>query len=277
MLIAGCGDLGTEAGLRFLALGHRVVGVRRRAELLPDGFERQSVDLAVDVPVVPDDVGVVVVPLAPGARTAEAYRRTYVDGPRHVLDGIPDGASPRIVFVSSTAVWGAADEGVVDERTPVSPATDTAAVLLEAERLAATGFSEVCLLRLGGVYGPGRERLIDQVRSGTARIPTGSAMTNRIHRDDAARAIVHLALRNEPMPPVVIGVDDEPAEVGDVLRFIARELDLPDPPTGDDAPRRAPSRRISNALLRSTGFEPTYPTYREGYRAVLAGVALRHP
>ena len=133
------------------------------------------------------------------------------------------------------------------------------------------------LLRLGGVYGPGRERLIDQVRSGAARVPSAPATTNRIHRDDAARAIVHLALREEPMPPVVIGVDDEPADLGDVLRFIARELDLPDPPVGDAAPRSAPSRRLSSALLRSTGFEPTYPTYREGYRAVLAGAGSRHP
>lgn len=278
VLIAGCGDLGTEVGLLFQSLGHHVVGVRRRAALLPAGFERQSVDLGVGRPVVSEDVAVVVVALTAPARTVEAYRRTYVDGLRNVLDGIRSArARPRLIFVSSTAVYGAGDGRLVDEQTAAVASSATSAVLLEAEQVASAGADESCLLRLGGIYGPGRERLIDQVRSGAARLPTESVFTNRIHRNDAARAIVHLALRDDPMPPAVIGVDDEPAELGDVLRFLAAELDLPVPQAAEQVRSDAPNRRMSNALLRSTGFAFTYPTYREGYRSVLEGRHLRHP
>ena len=74
------------------------------------------------------------------------------------------------------------------------------------------------LLRLSGVYGPGRERLVDQVRSGNARLAPGtSPHTNRIHRDDAARALVHLASVEDPAP-TYLGTDDEPVKAYDAAR-----------------------------------------------------------
>ena len=278
VLIAGCGDLGTQAGLLFQSQGHPVIGVRRRSALLPTTFGRQSVDLRHERPVVPDDVAVVVVALTAAARTAESYQETYVDGLRNVLAAVAEsGRSPRLVLVSSTAVYGVDDGSLVDERTPTAASSQTAAVLMEAERVAASASLESCVLRLSGIYGPGRERLIAQVRGGAARLTAAPVFTNRIHRDDAAQAIVHLALRADPPPPVVIGADDEPAELNDVLRFLAGELGVPVPPVGERVTREAGDRRMSNALLRSTGFRCTYPTYREGYAAVLRGGQLRHP
>src|ERR1700712_1859038 len=88
IVIAGCGDLGTEAGLRLVQAGHRVVGVRRSADVLPEAFERQPVALRPSGPVVPPDTDVVVVALTAGERSAEGYRATYLDGLRHVLDGV---------------------------------------------------------------------------------------------------------------------------------------------------------------------------------------------
>jgi nucleoside-diphosphate-sugar epimerase len=278
VLIAGCGDLGTEVGLRFQALGHRVVGVRQRSDLLPSGFERQSVDLRNHPPVIPDRLSVVVIALTAPARSEDEYRRTYVGGVRNVLSAITaSGQSPRVIFVSSTAVYGVNEGTWVDESTPATGPSSTSAVLVEAENLVVAAALESCVLRLGGIYGPGRERLIDQVRSGTARIPSASTFTNRIHRDDAAQAIVHLASRQAEMPAVVIGVDEEPAELGDVLRFLAEELQLPAPPQEPTDSAGAASRRLSSSLLRSTGFRFAYPSYREGYRSVLEGVQSRHP
>ena len=281
-VIAGSGDLGTEVGLRFADRGLQVVGIRRQADLLPGSFDRQSLDLSVDAPVIPADTAVVVVALAAGSRDPDVYRATYLDGLRHVLDAVAaSGASPRIVFVSSTAVYDVADGSVVDEDTPATASGPTAAILLEAEQLlasrsAASGWKSVSL-RLGGIYGPGRERLIDQVRQG-AHAPRNSPHTNRIHRDDAAAAIVHLALDVATPPPVVLGVDDESAPLSDVLRFIAAELDVDEPSEGSEMARGAAGdKRCDNALLHSTGFEFAYPTYREGYRAVLAGDGVRHP
>jgi nucleoside-diphosphate-sugar epimerase len=280
--IAGCGDLGIATGLRFADAGHRVVGLRRRAELIPAPIEGRASDLRHDVPTIDRDTEVVVVALAAGSRDVDTYRATYVDGLRHVLDGIDaSGASPRILVVSSTAVYGGGS-ALVTEDTTATGGTPTADVLLEAEALLRSRAPDATLVRLSGIYGPGRERLIDHVRSGTARLaaaPEGSRMTNRIHRDDAAAALVHLASLDTPLP-LVIGTDDEPVRLDEVLRFIAAELGVELPsadPASVDAPDQAGDKRLSNALLRSTGFTFTYPTYREGYRAVIAGAGRRHP
>ncbi|QCR42244.1 NAD(P)-dependent oxidoreductase [Curtobacterium sp. SGAir0471] len=279
VVIAGCGDLGSEAGLRFAALGHPVTGLRRRAELVPSPITGRSVDLRREVPSIDAHTGVVVVAFAAGSRDVDEYRATYVDGLRNVLEGIDaSGASPRVIVVSSTAVYDLEDGSEVTEETPANAGTPTAGVLLEAEALLRDRAPGAVLVRLSGIYGPGRERLIDQVRSGQARLSSGtSPHTNRIHRDDAAEALVHLAGIDDPAP-TYLGTDDEPARLDDVLAFLADELGVERPPTAEPEGRQAGGdKRLSNALIRSTGWEPHYPTFREGYRAVLAGEGTRHP
>jgi nucleoside-diphosphate-sugar epimerase len=284
ILLAGCGDLGTEAGLRFAAAGHRVVGWRRSPEKLPAAIEGVAADLgSADLPPVPADTTAVVVAVAADSPTEAAYQAAYVDGLTHVLDALErDGVTPRrVLFVSSTAVYGDADGGWVDESTTTTPGGFSGRVLREAEelllsRLRGTGSVGV-VLRLGGIYGPGRTRLIDQVRSGTAVIPDEPRFTNRIHRDDAAAAMVHLASMAADPAPIYVGVDNDPADLGDVLRFLAGEMGYPEPPVGPAGQARGGNKRCSNALLRSSGLEFAYPTFREGYRAVLARTGVRHP
>jgi nucleoside-diphosphate-sugar epimerase len=282
VVIAGCGDLGTETGLRLAAAGHRVTGLRRRADLVPAPLVGRAVDLRHEVPVIDPDTYAVVVATAAGSRSVDEYRATYVDGLRNVLDGISrSGSEPRVVVVSSTAVYDTADGGLVTEDTPASAATPTAAVLLEAEALLRDRAPGAVLARLSGIYGPGREQLVDSVRDGAARLaPTGSPSphTNRIHRDDAAAALVHLATMPAPAPTYLV-TDDEPTPLDDVLRFLAAELGVPEPPRSETATGRqaAGDKRLSNALLRSTGWRSRFPTFRDGYRAVLAGEGTRHP
>lgn len=284
ILLAGCGDLGTEAGLRFHALGHRVVGWRRSPEKLPAAIEGAAADLsAPNLPRVPEDTTAVVIAVAADSPTEEAYRAAYVDGLNHVLNALErDGVRPRrALFVSSTAVYGDAGGGWVDESTPPRPGGFSGRVLLEAEQLLQAGFSGTATtatsLRLGGIYGPGRTRLIDQVRGGTAVVPEEARYTNRIHRDDAAAAIVHLATMPPEPAPVYVGVDNDPADLGTVLRFLAAELGLAEPPVGDAGPARGGNKRCRNELLRSTGFDFEFPSFREGYRDILAGNGVRHP
>ncbi|MFP3580964.1 SDR family oxidoreductase [Arthrobacter sp. SIMBA_036] len=290
VLIAGCGDLGTEAGLRFAAAGHDVVGLRRSPEKLPPEIRGVYADLSVSVPDLPADVDIVVVSVAADASTEAAYRAAYLDGVRNVMDAIEQaGVEPRsILFVSSTAVYKDSGGAVVDESTPTEPTRFSGQVLVEAEdllfaRTQGTGTQPISL-RLGGIYGPGRTRLIDQVRSGQAVIPAQPRHTNRIHRDDAAALIVHLTTMEAVPETVYVGVDDHAAEMGEVLRFLAAEMGCPEPPTAsadgasDGGPGVGPGdKRCSNKRVRSTGFEFTYPTYVEGYRALLAGEGVRHP
>jgi nucleoside-diphosphate-sugar epimerase len=280
VLIAGCGDLGTEAGLRFAAAGFSVLGWRRSPEKIPAPITGAAADLtAAELPPVPADTDVVVIAVAAGSRSLDAYRAAYVDGTANVLDALErDGVHPRrILFVSSTAVYGDAGGNWVDEQTPAAPASDTGAVILEAEQLLHTRRPDAVVLRLSGIYGPGRTRLIDSVNAGAAVVPASPQLTNRIHRDDAAAAIVHLTTAVADPAPLYVGVDNEPVDLAQVLRFLAAELgrELPEP--SDKESSRGGDRRLSNARLRGTGFSFAYPTFREGYRAVLAGQGVRHP
>ncbi|MBD8141363.1 NAD-dependent epimerase/dehydratase family protein [Frigoribacterium sp. CFBP 13605] len=283
VVLAGCGDLGTEAALRFAALGHHVLGLRRSAEKLPAAIDAVSVDLGTTRPTLPADTDIVVVALSAGSRDVDTYRASYVDGLRNVLDALDEAgaADARVLFVSSTAVYDVDDGSVVDETTPATGASPTAEVILEAEALLHARRPDGIVLRLGGIYGPGREQLITQVRDGDARLaePAGSSPhTNRIHRDDAAAAIVHLTTTSAPTDVLYVGVDDEPSRLDDVLAFVADELGSPVPPSAPPRGRQAGGdKRLSNARLRGTGFTFEYPTFREGYRAVIAGEGVRHP
>ncbi|WP_247828373.1 SDR family oxidoreductase [Arthrobacter antioxidans] len=278
VLIAGCGDLGTEVGLRLAARGERVVGWRRSAGRLPAAIEGVSVDLTQHLPTIPADTDVVLIATAAGDRTEAAYRSAYVEATRNVLAALErDGVMPRrILFVSSTAVYGDFDGAFVTEESPAESTAPTARLVREAEQVLLEGSAHGTVLRLSGIYGPGRTRLIDQVRSGSAVLPVEPQWTNRIHRDDAAAAIVHLVTEVASPAPIYLGSDELPVDLGEVLRFLAAELDLPVPPPGEPTSGRGGARRVDSSLLRGTGFTFGYPTYREGYRAVLAGQGVRH-
>ncbi len=281
VVIAGCGDLGTETGLRFVALGHRVIGLRRSAEKLPPEIEGQSIDLSAEVPSLPADTSIVVIAIAPDERNADAYRAVYVDSVSRVVAAIHRdcAAPPHVLFVSSTAVYGVDDGTWIDESTPTTPTSSTAITLREAEESLHEQVPEAIILRLGGIYGPGRTREIDRVRDGMASIPSGTRFTNRIHRDDAAAAIVHLTTMQSQPKPVYVGVDDCPVEYSEVIEFLARRLDMPVPANSSDSgrSRQISGKRCHNTRLRDSGFDFSYPTFREGYAAVLEGTGVRHP
>jgi nucleoside-diphosphate-sugar epimerase len=277
VLIVGCGDLGTEAALRYVAAGHRVTGWRRNPAVLPSAIAGVAADIArPPLPKAPADTDILVIAVAADASSEEAYRRAYLGGVRHTLDALDrDGVRPsRALFVSSTAVYGAR-AGDVDESTPAVPDGFNGAVMLEAEGEFLRRIPAGIVLRLGGIYGPGRTRLIGQVRAGEAR--TSSRRTARIHRDDAAAAIVHLTTTASASGGIYLGVDDDAAIQADVVRFLANELGVPAPTERMQPSARGADRAVSNAKLSATGWRPRYPTYVEGYRSILRGEGTRHP
>ena len=276
VVIAGCGDVGTEAGLRYVGLGRTVMGLRRSPEVLPDAFMKQAIDLSTEVPALPSDTTTVVLATSADGRSEAAYRSAYVSSASNVLAAIERDCArpPRVLLISSTAVYDIDDGSQVDEDTPASPGTPTSTMLIEAENVLRSALDHVVVLRLGGIYGPGRGRMIDQARSGFAG-PPGSHFTNRIHRDDAAAAIVHLTTIDAP-EQLYLGVDNDPADREDVLQFLAAELGV-DRPASSPTSDPTTGKQCANSRLRASGFDFDYPTFREGYRAVLAGQGMRHP
>lgn len=275
MLIAGCGYVGTALGLQLVQSGHDVVATRRDPAALPDVFERRSADLTdrADVDSLPD-VDAVAITVSADGRSVEAYRSAYVDTIAALLASYRhrDLAPSRWVFTSSTAVYGDGGDDWITEDVPTAPESETGAVLVEAEqlltRLTEDGVISGVAARLGGIYGPGRTRLLNQVANGQATCPPTPTYTNRIHRDDAA-AVIAALLVAETVPSVVNVVDDDPAERCEVLTWLAEQLGVASPPTGESTRTRS-NKRISNARLRDLGIELRHPTFRSGYGKMIA-------
>lgn len=269
VLIAGCGDLGQRVGRLLLERGCRVIGLRRQVTTLPDGIEPLAADLAAAPPRLPA-IDQLVFCAAPDGPDESSYRRVYETAWRNLLAALAGASRPpgRVLLVTSTRPYAQADGGWVDEDSPVSAHDAQAGCLLDAEnRLRDSGLPGV-VLRPAGLYGAGEGPLLRSLREGRASIAAGPPQwRNRIHRGDAARAIVHL-LRLRSPASLYLGVDCEPTDHGAMLRELAGWIGAPLPPAVA-SPAHGANRRCRNARLLASGFRFLYPTWREGYRALL--------
>lgn len=261
VLIAGAGDVGSRLAALRIARGDDVIALRRRDVPASAGVRCHRADLATGagLSTLPRQAVSIVFCAAPDQRDEAAYRALYHDGLRRLLDAVE---APRVVFVSSTAVYGQDAGEWVDEGTPAMPAAFNGRVLLDAERVLAP-MPGGTVLRLSGIYGPGREALLRKARAGE---PGEPRWTNRIHVQDAATALSHLLDLANPQP-LYLGNDDRPALEPEVLAWVRGKEGLP-PVAPADGPERG--RRVRNARLRGAGWVPGHEDYRSGYADLLA-------
>lgn len=272
VLIAGAGDVGLRVARLLRTRGEEVYALRRRAAAQAgDGVQWIQGDLTQPdtLCTLPADISHVVYLPTPDGRDETLYRSVFVDGLRHLLNALDRQRLQRLLFVSSSAVYGEHADAWVDEDTPPDPPGFNGRVLLEAERFAHERANAVTL-RLAGLYGPGRLQLIERLREGVARVPRGTPhWANRIHVEDAAAAIVHLLFLDHALP-LYVGADDTPLPLDVLYEDLARRLHAPMPGDGP-APANVGSKRLSNARLRASGFEFRWPDAREAYAALLDG------
>lgn len=278
VLIAGCGYVGTALGIRLATEGYVVWGLRRRTGLLPPSIRPFAADLTLPetLRTLPPGVQYVFYTAAADRSDDEAYRAVYVDGLRNLLEAMESqGQQPqRVFFTSSTAVYAQVSGEWVDEMSPAQSEHFSGRRLLEGEQLLLGSRFPATVLRLGGIYGPGRARLIESVRQGLAAYPEGPPVyANRIHRDDCVGSLCHLMTLPQPAH-LYLGVDHHPADQCAVLRWLAAQLSVPPPRTegvsGFQERSQRSNKRCSNARLVASGHVFRFPTFREGYRALLA-------
>ena len=264
VLIAGAGDLGTRIAASLRALGCEVVAIARRAR--PTDASVLALDLTRPIgDRIADRFDLLVHCLAPAARDEAGYRAVYVDALQHLLDALP--GLQGVAFVSSTAVYGDHGGEVVDEASPCRPLRFNGRVLLEAEALVRRSGREALVLRLGGIYGPGRELLLRRLRSDEPlAVSDPPQYGNRIHIDDAAAAVAHLLLRGDC--GIFNVVDDDPDAQPEVLDWLADAMQLPRL-SRTVAGAAVDNKRVSNARLRATGFRLRFPDFRAGYASML--------
>lgn len=277
VLIAGCGYVGCALGLLLADRGHAVWALRRRPQGLPPELRPLAGDLTrpggVTLPDAPLDL--VFYTAAADGMTPESYDAAYVRGPENLMAALArSGQHPaRIFFTSSTGVYHQNEGEWVDENSPTLPARFSGRALLAGEKVFNDAPFPATIARLGGIYGPGRTRLIDGVRSGTMPLTRGDKnILNLAHRDDCAGGLAFLATLERPDTLYCL-VDHEPVEKNRLLSWIGGQLGVPLPER--DAGERLPEpvrggfRRVSSQRIRAAGYIFRYPSHREGYAPLL--------
>jgi nucleoside-diphosphate-sugar epimerase len=184
------------------------------------------------------------------------------------IDTLPK-APKLVIWVSSTSVYGDNNGDWVDETTKPNPVTFSGEILLEAEQLIHKLPCLSSVVRFSGIYGPGRTRLLGQVQAGKGRPKSPEQWSNRIHADDCGAVLAHLMALLEskkPIEPIYLASDCEPVTQYDIRQWLAQKLDVALTP---EAVKLGSIRRCNNRLLLDSGFKFSYPSFREGYTALI--------
>jgi nucleoside-diphosphate-sugar epimerase len=283
-LIFGCGYVGRRVAHRLRSGGQTVYTLtrspQRAAAFAADGF----------VPVIGDwlrpstlrnlprsPVALVAVGRDPGTRID--FHHWYVDGLRHALDALDP--STRIVYLSSTGVYHQDGDQWVDENSPCRPRRGGGAAHLAAEALLRSRRPRggAAILRLAGIYGPGRLPRIADIRRGLPLAVGSDGYVNLIHADDAAAATASAILRPPPERLYAVA-DGHPVRRRMFYQAVAALIGAPSPSFADAAPagrlpvaaqrRGENSKRIWNRrMLRDLLPHLQYPDYRSGLRQAL--------
>lgn len=280
ILIIGCGDIGARVAQLWLARKVPVTGVVRThahaAQLRAQGMAVQQCDLDAEgaCGTASTDGGVYY--FAPPAETGEGDDRL-----QRWLSSLQD-VPRKLVYISTTGVYGDTGGAWVDEDTPPHPQTDRARRRLDAERQLERWTADrrvaLVILRVAGIYGPGRLPLAALQRGQPVLRRELSPYSNRIHADDLAQVCL-AAMENEHARGIYNVCDGEESTMSDYYRQVAAALGLPAPREIDwDEARRtfsptllsylSESRRVSNRRMREElGVRLRYPTLAQGLAA----------
>lgn len=270
-LIIGCGYLGRRVAGVWRDQGDQIWALTRSTEhaatltemgispLVGDVLDRETLSSLPAVDTVLYAVGY--------DRTAAATKRAvYVEGLRNVLSSLPASCG-RLIYVSSTSVYGQSQGEWVDETSACEPASEGGEICLAAEQLARTeypGADGVSVLRMSGLYGPGRlAARVAALRQQQPIAASPDGWLNLIHVEDACGAVILCADLANPVETLVVS-DDQPLLRRDYYRQLTAAIAAP-PPVFDSSTGTDRGKRCSNQRLRqSLGMELQYPTLAEG-------------
>lgn len=289
-LIFGCGYLGIRVARRWRQAERTVMVVTRTPErslqLATEGFFTISGDVTRQDSLAClhdlhqlEPIDTVLFAVGFDRKSAQSIYDVYTGGLNNVLAALPPDV-PRVIYISTTGVYGTADGDWVDESTPPDPQRDGGRASLAAEQVLAAhplGRNSV-VLRLAGIYGPGRIPFLRELQAGEPIPAPVDGYLNLIHVGDGASAV--LAADNLPRlsagPRVYCVSDGHPVRRGDYYREVARQIGAPPPtfvepdPHSPRSARALTNRRVSNRrMLQELSVRLAYPDYRTGLAAIL--------
>lgn len=288
LAIFGCGYLGERVAREGLARGLEVTALTRNRDQA-ERLKAERIPHVVVAELDGDEWHARVAPgqdfvvncVSSGGGGLAGYERSYYRGMQSVLRWAAAAGPGRIVFTSSTSVYAQGEGEWVMEEHPAEGATDGAAVLRRTERLLEAfgpAGADAWILRLGGIYGPGRHRLLDRVLAGMQEEEGDDVLLNPIHLEDAAAAVWCALEAPAGLKARLFNiVDDSPTPKKEILAWLqeeARSRGLlprsPAPRSGAARPSSGKSRRISNRRAKELlGWRPRFSDFRAGYAGLL--------
>jgi nucleoside-diphosphate-sugar epimerase len=283
VLIVGCGYIGLPLAAELVRLGHEVFGINRSQEkaaalqahgvhpLTADVTQRASLDS------LPQPFDWVVNAVSSNKGKLDDYQQTFLNGTHNLVDCLAVSPPKKYIHVGSTSVYTQTDGSMVKETSAAQPTTEMGLVLAETEQTLLRAFRErkfpVILLRVAGIYGPGRGHLFLQYLKDEAHINgKGERLLNMIHRDDVVNSII-ATLKNGRLGEIYNVVDDEPVPQIHFVRWLSETLGKGMPPFSAEEmvagrKRALTHKKVSNRRLRmELGCALRYPTFRQGYTA----------
>ena len=267
VLVIGCGYVGAQLLRELSRSGWKATGITLSEssadKLRKEGLAVVAADLRTsDLRALTGDNPPVVIHCASSGKGGPvAYREIFLETTRRLLK---ETSFEHLIFTSSTSVYAQTDGSIVTESDPAKPERETGKILTETEELVLG--CDGTVLRLAGIYGPGRCVPLEKLLSGEAGIEgNGERVMNSIHRDDAVSAF-RLAAEHR-WPGIFNVADNIPVTQLEWFQWVCARVGRPFPPfVARDLNRKRAwtSKRVSNAKLRSLGWSPRYPSFREG-------------
>lgn len=206
-----------------------------------------------------------VVLLSVGAKesTPEGYAKAYLETANNIVKALETNDSVKqLIYTSSYGILSAKDGDTVDETIAVNPATDKGKVMHSAEKVLLSASEKgvkTCILRLSGIYGPGREliKIFSKV-AGTTRLGAGKEYTNWVHEEDIVRAIDFVSQKQ--LEGIYNLTSDEVLTTKEFFSKLFQAHDLPLVNWDSSQPStRSLNMKLSNQKLKDAGFEFTHP------------------
>tara|TARA_B100001094_G_C18114479_1_gene763116 strand:- start:183 stop:1007 length:825 start_codon:yes stop_codon:yes gene_type:complete len=262
-LIVGCGYVGCRLRDLLISKGWLVHSIRRSKLKEPNS---RQVDVGQPFSIA-STYNVVFYMVSADSYLPEAYNTAYCQGVMNTIAALQASKQkPRLIYVSSTSLFAEKTGDWVFEDSLVETNSFSQKAVAQGEQLARTSGLEHVIIRFSGIYGPNRFRLVDKVRQGNAKLKQPYLISNRIHLEDCAQVLFHVARLENPQK-LYIASDSEPTPYNEVLQWIAKQLGkkLLSIDKAESEALRLTNKRCSNRLLRESGYLFRYPNFQKGY------------
>ena len=280
VVIVGCGDIGTLVARKYLDSGAVVTGVVRSDDsvnkLQTLGINALQKDLSKSFDLNPDSAGSRLFYFAPPPASGITDIHT-----QHLIEALQSSSllPSRLVYISTTGVYGDCEGRWVDENEPAKPQADRAKRRLDAEqqllKWSKTSGVEIVIIRVAGIYGPGKLPLARLKKGLPVISESESPYTNRIHSTDLVNIAIAAMNRGKP-GNIYHACDGHPGTMTDYFKKVASKAGLQSPPeiSLDEGKQQLSegmmsyireSRRLRNEkTLRELDLKLQYPTLEEG-------------